>query len=296
MNDVIEEAPFVDVAPLAEGEVGRLVLTVRREGPVKRLFVLSRPSRPEVSDAFVARARIARGARHRNLLEARDVEEDRAGPFLAHAWVEGLAVQDICGALGSAGEPIPLQIAVRIALQLAEALEPLAPLPGAIAPRFVLVGWDEIVRVTSASIGAGDLGYCAPEVLRGAHPDARSDLFALGVCLYELLTGARLYPREDSRSSRRVLEEPTPDVALEREDVPVPVVELLFELMAKSPVQRPASAAIVARRLSDALRDLVEEEDALTLGAWLEERFGRERDVRRRRIADAVVPLERSGL
>ena len=290
------EAPYVEVDKLAEGEVGRLVLAVRRDGPVKRLFVLSRPSRPEMIDVFLARARIAAVTPHKNLLVAGELSEDREGPFLAHGYAEGLTAHELCDRARTSGDPIPLQIAVRIALQLAEALEPLSSLPGAVAPRFVLVGWDEIVRVTSASIGAGDLGYAAPEVLRAARPDSRSDLYALGVCLYELLTGSRLYPREDSRSSRRVLDEPTPDVALEREDVPIPIVELLFELMAKSAVQRPPSTAIVARRLSDALLDLVAEEDELTLGAWLEERFARERDARRRRLSDAVVPLERSGL
>jgi serine/threonine-protein kinase len=97
----------------------------------------------------------------------------------------------------------------------------------------------------------GTLLYMSPEQIDAKTIDARSDLYALGLVLYELLTGR---PPFQSASPRELLNMQCTAEPPELEDdartsMPSGVEDLLFELLAKSPEARPASAADVAKRL-----------------------------------------------
>lgn len=98
---------------------------------------------------------------------------------------------------------------------------------------------------------AGTLPYAAPELLRGGLPDVRTDLWALGVVLYEMLTGRRPFVGEtESALVQQILNGTLPSV--ERADavaVPAPVVTLVRSLLAPDPATRPASADDVVSAL-----------------------------------------------
>lgn len=112
--------------------------------------------------------------------------------------------------------------------------------------------------LTSSSIFLGTAEYVAPEVINGAQEHAGSDIYALGITLYELLTGQ--FPIADELSTinllRRISDgEPTPSAADLRADVPFAVSRLVDRLRDPDPRRRPASGAEVA----DALRKLLDE-------------------------------------
>jgi len=283
---------LIPVAPIGEGRVGRTELVVRREGALKRLYTVARPASARAARDFVTRAQVALHVKHPSVVTPIELGEDRDGPFLWMVHAEGITP----AAVIEDAEGAPVQVALRIATQVAEGAAVSLQLAPVVVPRWIVVGFDGMVRLGGLAVDAGEVGYTAPEVLGGGRPTERSELFALGVCLWELLAGRRLYPDTDVTSSRRITSEPTPDVALEREDVPDAIVQLLFELLAKDPRRRPSALAEVAHRLSDVQRQLAAEEGPEEIGPWLETRFGAERDRRRREIADAVVPLEMSGL
>lgn len=103
------------------------------------------------------------------------------------------------------------------------------------------------------------MGYLAPEALRFEELDQRSDLFSLGVVLFEALTMQRLYAnRNGMEGARAILNEPPPDLGEELEHAPDELVELMFSLLAKDPADRPATADDVARRLRAILREVEE--------------------------------------
>src|SRR5687768_15527629 len=122
------------------------------------------------------------------------------------------------------------------------------------------------------------MGYLAPEQLQFEEPDRRSDLFSLGVILYELLAGARMFPRmEGAEVARAILKDPVPDIGELRDDVPPAVVELTFELLAKDREHRPADAKTVARRIEGILQDLAIAEGGEEIEEYLERNFAEER-------------------
>jgi eukaryotic-like serine/threonine-protein kinase len=246
-----------------------------------------------------------------------DLGEDDEGPFLVMDYVDGVPVGEIIRRAIDQAEPIPLEVALRIGHHAALGLHAAHDLVGAdgtplslvhrdISPHNVMVGFDGIARVTdfgiakalgrlsrtSTGILKGKLGYMSPEQLKFRPPDRRSDLFSLGVVLFELFTSRRLYPGKlGEESALRILEEPAPDLLESREDAPPELVGLMFKLLAKSPDQRPADARSVANSLETILLDLVAAGERTDTSEYLEHLFGEERQKLDREVAEALAAL-----
>jgi serine/threonine protein kinase len=98
---------------------------------------------------------------------------------------------------------------------------------------------------------AGTMQYAAPEQILGDQVDARADIYALGCVLFRLVTGACAFEGRTSHELARAQLYQAP-LAPSRlvSDLPSPIEELLMEMLAKDPGQRPVSAGAVADRLS----------------------------------------------
>ncbi len=295
--------------------MGRVELVVRREGLFARIYAMKRLlpellSDEELRAMFIEEARIAGLVRHPNVVPVLDVGEDEHGPYLVMDYVEGVAAYKPLVQAREAGAMLPLGLCVDIALQAARGLAAAHELEGAggkalevvhrdISPQNILLGFDGLVRVTDFGVaraldhravtesGAlkGKIGYMSPEQIAHQPLDGRSDLFALGIVLYELLTAERLYSGGRSKAFVRIQNEPPPDVRVDRSSTPDELADLVRELLAKDRADRPATAREVARRLEVIATSLG---DAGDVAAYLEEHFGEERQRQRALIAAAL--------
>jgi serine/threonine protein kinase/Tol biopolymer transport system component len=105
---------------------------------------------------------------------------------------------------------------------------------------------------TQPGLVMGTPGYMSPEQVRGANADARSDLFALGSTLYEMLAGQRAFRRETSvQTMSAILTEDPPDLAERLPNLPPPLERAVRRCLEKDPSQRFQSASDLAFALDN---------------------------------------------
>jgi hypothetical protein len=212
---------------------------------------------------------------------------------------------------------MPVQIVVRIALDIARGLHAahelaldgraLGVVHRDLSPQNVMVGFDGSVRLTDFGIAKafgrttrtatgvikGKMSYLSPEQLLHQEPDRRSDLFALGIVVFEMLSGERLYRKADGEDGlRAILEDPPPDIGELRGDVPDDLVRLLFELLAKKKEARPHDAQEVANRLEATLGELIAHEAPASVAEYVELVAGDTKREQARALSAAMESFE----
>ena len=166
-------------------------------------------SAAEIEARFLKEAKLAGRLQHPSIVTIYDVGRDRDVCFIAMEYVDGNPLTRYL----SAADTLPLAGKIGIIRQVADALahaHERGVLHRDIKPGNILIAKDGRVKVTDFGIGKftaaatsdltrtgqmiGSPAYMSPEQIRGEKVDSRSDLFSLGVVLYELLTGVRPFP------------------------------------------------------------------------------------------------------
>ncbi|MEM9069222.1 MAG: protein kinase [Myxococcota bacterium] len=304
---------------LAKGGMGAVSVAMRVEGTFRRLYVVKRllPELERQADTramFLEEARIAGHLRHPNVVGVLDVGSDRRGPYLVMEYVDGITARELLKRSG--GKLLPLQVGVEIGLHVARGLDAahdatdeagraLEVIHRDVSPHNVLIGFDGVARLsdfgiaraagrttkTSTGVLKGKLGYMAPEQLRFESPSRATDLFALGVVLFELFTSRRLYPlgKEGLEGPKRILSEAPPDLGDARPEASPELVQLMFELLAKHPEDRPPHAREVAERLDAILADLRAVAPAIAVADLLADVASDAREERHAKIETALA-------
>lgn len=229
----------------------------RTDEPVE-LHVLSAQhhGRADAVAGFVRQARIATGFDHRGLPRVLEVAEVGV-PYVVHAWVPGPTLHQLQTEKGW-GRMLDLRMVARLVLDVASALdhayrtpnvegEPLEVVHGGLSP-------DRIVIVPAGYAHVVDFGtpaaprYHAPEVIRGAPPSARADVYALGVILYALVTGQHAWAGTDANLRRRIDDLRSPRAV--RADVPDEIDRIVLFCLEEEPGARPADPGVLAEMLS----------------------------------------------
>jgi serine/threonine-protein kinase len=245
--------------PLGSGGMGdvhvaRVVGGLERRVCIKRL---AGTLAPEQAAALREEARLLASVRHANVVSLLAfAEDDEVGPFLVLELVEGLDLRALSRALAS--DRLADGVAVHVACALLRALVAVQRcLPGLVhrdvTPHNVLVSVHGEVKLGDFGIALardrtrwtrplhvkGKPGYMSPEQIRGEELDPRSDLFAVGVVLYELLSGQRPWgPSAGVREMLRTLDEPAVPLLSRRPRLEVGVAAAVDRLIARSPDAR----------------------------------------------------------
>jgi eukaryotic-like serine/threonine-protein kinase len=246
--------------PLGAGALGQLVEAYDRTAGRPVAVRIANPQLAADSDAragFLRAAREATRLDHPNIVAVLDLGEDGGVPFLVMELVEGRTMRE---ALRTSGVP-PVERAVEIAAQVCSALgaaHAQGLIHGGLTPGNVLGGRHSPVRVMDFGLAAlvsasapEAVRYRSPEQVQSGRSDDRSDLYALGCCLFELLTGEPPFdgPTPFAVVRRHIEERPRPPSA-RRSEVPAELDELVLRSLAKYPHDRPQTAAELRHSLA----------------------------------------------
>ena len=257
----------------------------------------------EFVDMFLDEARIAAKIHHPNVCEILDLGDDEGLYFMVMEYVEGETLSSLVRQLRKREEKLPVACALQIAADACRGLEaahaqkdhdgtPLNLVHRDVSPHNLLVTMDGRVKVVDFGIMKaagkrsntltgqlrGKLTYMSPEQARGEPVDRRSDIYAMGVILWELLAGNRFYRGEtDSEVLAQVSLGRKQDITEYRADLPASVVAILDKALAESRSKRYATADEMLKDLRAALRQLLdadEDDPREVLGALMERFFG----------------------
>ncbi len=215
---------------------------------------------------FYQEAMAAGRLSHPNIVAVYDVVEIEDTPYIVMEYVEGQTLSRLM----AAEAPLPLERAVEMARQVCGALE-YAHARGVvhrdIKPSNILVAGGRQMKVGDFGIarivgkkltqtGAllGSPSYMSPEQVRGREVDGRSDIFSLGVVLYEALTGADAFPGENPSTVLYNIVHQAPVPIPERNPAVFPALDaVVLRALAKEPEQRYPTARAFADALSQAM-------------------------------------------
>lgn len=245
---------------------------------------------------FLEEGQIIRSIDHPHVVKVHAVGEDAGVLFMAMEWVEGDSLRALIQE-ARRRRPIPAEIAVKVIADAAAGLHAAHELRGwdgelrnvvhcDVSPHNILVGIDGRAKIVDFGVAnarlhadadadekvKGKFAYMSPEQAAGARVDRRSDVFALGIVLFELTTGERLFRGETpAHTLSLVTTGVIPDPRSIRADYPPGLAAIALRALERDPSRRFQTAA----QLRDALERYLVQERTLVSHASVAKLVGR---------------------
>ncbi len=230
---------------------------------------------------FLDEARIAASLSHPNVAQVFDLGQHDGTYWIAMEYLHGEPVREIVRHREQTGSPTEPSIVARIIADAAEGLHaahelrakdgrPLHLVHRDVSPHNLFVTYDGVVKVvdfgiakvagrplqTRVGVIRGKLAYMSPEQALCKELDRRTDVFALGVVAWELLTGRRLFrAANDLATVRNVIEGPIPRPRSVHASVPAPLDDIVMRALERDPERRIPTARELSRALQQFLVD-----------------------------------------
>ena len=327
----IAGTPFGDytlLCKLATGGMGELFVARRTAaGGFQKLVVIKRLLPHLAEDGhFVAmlldEARIAARLSHPNVCQVYDLGEADGHYYITMEHLEGVPASLLLRRASRAGQRLELGLAAAILRQTAAGLHHahdlrdndgnlLGLVHRDVSPSNLFVTSAGAVKVLDFGVaksqdalarthtGAlkGKYAYMSPEQVLGEPVDRRSDVWSLGIVLYELLTAQRLFWRDSEyKMFQAIIDEPIPSLVERRPGLPMPVALVAGRALSRPPGQRFASAREMGEALEEAMVGLGGIWGASRVADYLEEHFGELMGERREEVqAGLAGSLRRSS-
>jgi len=216
---------------------------------------------PVRRERFYAEVRIARQVSHPNICRVYDIGELDGRHFLTMEYIDGEDLASLLKRIGRLQQDKAIDVARQLCAGLAAAHDK-GVLHRDLKPANVMIDGRGRVRITDFGLAvaageeppsadtSGTPAYMAPEQFAGKGSSVRSDIYALGLVLYELYTGRKAFSAPTMAELRAVKEGATPTAPSEIARDIDPIVErVILRCMEKDPRQRPSSVAQVAAAL-----------------------------------------------
>ncbi|HEY7372255.1 MAG TPA: protein kinase [Polyangia bacterium] len=299
---------------LGQGGMGRLYIAERRgiQGFVK--IVALKRIQPHLADSkqlremFLNEARIAARLEHPNIVATYELGEVDGNYFISMEYLPGEDLSAIIA--GCPDGRMPIDVAAALAQQAAQGLHyahealdgqgrPIGLVHRDVSPRNIFVTYHGVVKLLDfgvvrgpekqksiPGVFKGKYGYCAPEQLEGGQIDRRTDVFCLGIALWESLTGARLFDAAtDVATIDAVRSRPVEPPSALRPDVPADLDAITLRALARDPERRFRTAHDLSEELDHFMVGLDDRPTSKTVGRWMEKIFGAERATLKKAIS-----------
>lgn len=262
---------------------------------------------------FLDEARLVRYLHHPNIPETYDSGRVFGTYFIAMEYIEGRTLKALIDHCSATVGPVPVPIVLNLAAQLCDALDyahkrcdehgkPLRIIHRDVTPSNLIIDGSGVLKLldfglakatvatepSTAGIIKGKLGYVAPEYTRGSI-DHRADLWAVGIIMYELLTGRRLFDGANAHDTvSRVRELPIPRPSLANPEVPTAVDNIVMNALERDPRQRCSSAASLRTQIQQHIATRVDPADNRAVIQWVTAAF--EQKAPRAKAMTPVIP------
>jgi serine/threonine-protein kinase len=274
-------------ALIASGGMGSVYVGFRkgasRQPVAIKRALQDRACDPVVRSTILAEARHASSLRHPNVVSVDDVEEVDGELLLVMDYVEGATLADIL----ASRKPLVPAVAYRIVLDACAALHaihtasandgtPLGLVHRDVSPHNVLVGIDGVARLTDFGIAKaasdatftrrgrrrGKVGYMAPDYIASGKASPASDIFSLGVVLWEALARKRLFDAaRPSDAMTCVMSAPIEPPSKLAPAIGPAIDHVVLRALQRSPIARFATASELARALENAAPAIASREE-----------------------------------
>jgi serine/threonine protein kinase len=246
----------------------------------ERYVVVKRIKQEQATNAafvkmFLDEARLAASLHHQHIVQVHDIGQDGGEYFFTMEYIHGEDLRSMLAAVSSKKRQVPIAHVVTIMIAACGALHyahehrapdrtPLNLVHRDVSPSNILVGFDGSIKVvdfgiakaalrtdqTKSGVLKGKVAYMSPEQCRGKSLDRRSDIHALGIVLYELLTARRLFKGDsDFMTMSAIVASRIPKPSQRRPDVSAELEAITLKALAKLPEERYQTADEMRRAL-----------------------------------------------
>lgn len=286
---------------------------------------------PEFREMFLNEARLASLLTHQNIVQVYDLgrmSEDEALPpghqgtyFIAMEYVSGRSLAEVMKRGQERNLTLPVELAARVALAAAAGLayaherrdehdRPLELVHRDVSPQNILISYEGEVKLVDFGIAKalshsattrpgtlkGKFAYMSPEQARGDPVDRRSDLYSLGIVLWEMLTGERLYAGDtDAAILNQVLNQAINRPSGLRPEIPEDLEVICLRCLARDPDGRYADAQSLVRDLEAFLYSLKNFPSTYSLRNHLYEMFGPEIEAEKGEMEEELAEARRAA-
>ena len=310
-----EFGKYVLVGELGIGVMAEVFLAIQHglQGFLKVVTlkrVLPHLASPDFINMFIDEARLAARLEHPNIVKTFEFGEQDGQYYTV---MEYLAGEDLGGVMNRAAiskQPVPLNMAAMVLSQLCNGLHfaheltdtagrPLGLVHRDVNPSNVILTYGGEVKIIDFGVAKfnkssnqtqtgtikGKLAYMSPEQILARGIDRRSDVFSLGVVLWELVAGCRLFAREtDAATLYAIMNDPIPRVRRHRPNVPEELEAIISTALSRTPADRYETAEDMQAAIDQFLATQPKF-DGRALATTLESLFGSTRAEAKRSIA-----------
>ena len=219
---------------------------------------------------FIKEAKATAALSHPNIVSIQDQGWNEGGPpavFLVMELVEGSTLRDYLNEKGSLTVEQTFQLITPV-LSALSAAHRIGIIHRDIKPENILISKDGRIKVADfglarnitmgqtmtaeSSVVLGSVSYLSPEQVQRGVADARSDIYAVGIVLFEMLTGSKPYSGETPiQIAYRHVNDRIPNIQTIKSEIPDSIAELVYEATAPNPDQRPKNAEELLNKLRE---------------------------------------------